>query len=96
MYKNLQLATKNARLKLAVKRNFEQKSHTPCEETGSNDTREIQRQARDVAMRAIKKLGFTLVELAITLVIVGLLIGGILAGQSLIDSAKINSQIQQL
>ncbi|MFQ5353413.1 MAG: prepilin-type N-terminal cleavage/methylation domain-containing protein, partial [Thermodesulfobacteriota bacterium] len=33
--------------------------------------------------------GFTLVELAIVLVIIGLLLGGILKGQELIKSAKV-------
>lgn len=42
------------------------------------------------------KKGFTLIELSIVLVIIGFLISGILIGQSLIKSAKINSQIQQL
>ncbi len=42
------------------------------------------------------KRGFTLVELSIVLVIIGLLIGGILAAQSMVDNAKINSQITQL
>ena len=42
-----------------------------------------------------KRSGFTLVELAIVLVIVGLLIGGILVAQSMISTAKINSQIKQ-
>lgn len=42
-----------------------------------------------------KNQGFTLVELAIVLVIVGLIIGGILAGQDMIKSAEIRSTIQQ-
>lgn len=40
--------------------------------------------------------GFTLVELSIVLVIIGLLIGGILAAQSLISAARINAQVWQL
>ncbi|MFP5393024.1 MAG: prepilin-type N-terminal cleavage/methylation domain-containing protein [Gammaproteobacteria bacterium] len=39
--------------------------------------------------------GFTLVEIAIVLVIIGLLLGGVLKGQSLIDSAKVKNIIQQ-
>jgi prepilin-type N-terminal cleavage/methylation domain-containing protein len=40
--------------------------------------------------------GFTLVEIAIVLVIIGLLLGGVLKGQELIKSAKVKSQIQQI
>lgn len=40
--------------------------------------------------------GFTLVEIAIVLVIVGLLIGGVLKGQALINSAKSNSIIKKM
>lgn len=40
--------------------------------------------------------GFTLVELAIVMVIIGLLIGGILKGQELITSAKVNSTVSTL
>lgn len=42
------------------------------------------------------KKGFTLVELSIVLVIVGLLIGGILVAQSMIGTTKIQAQIKQL
>jgi prepilin-type N-terminal cleavage/methylation domain-containing protein len=38
--------------------------------------------------------GFTLVEIAIVLVIIGLLLGGILKGQELINSAKVKSYAQ--
>ena len=43
-----------------------------------------------------QRRGFTLVELAIVLVIIGLLIGGILAAQSMISTARINAQVQQI
>ena len=42
------------------------------------------------------KKGFTLVELSIVLVIIGLLISGVLVAQSLIQSAKINSLVSQI
>jgi len=40
--------------------------------------------------------GFTLVELAIVLMIIGLLIGGVLRGQELMQNARITSTIQQV
>ena len=43
-----------------------------------------------------KKKGFTLVELSIVLVIIGLLIGGILAAQSMISTTKIQNFIRQV
>ncbi len=39
----------------------------------------------------VKSKGFTLIELSIVLVIVGLLIGGVLKGQALIDNAKVKN-----
>jgi prepilin-type N-terminal cleavage/methylation domain-containing protein len=42
-----------------------------------------------------KQQGFTLIEIAIVLVIIGLLLGGILQGQSLIDSARVRNLISQ-
>lgn len=40
--------------------------------------------------------GFTLVELAIVLVIIGLLLGGILKGQELIAATRVNSTVAQV
>lgn len=39
----------------------------------------------------VKSQGFTLIELSIVLVIIGLLIGGVLKGQALIDNAKVKN-----
>lgn len=41
-----------------------------------------------------KQSGFTLIEIAIVLVIIGLLLGGILKGQELINSAKVKNLAQ--
>lgn len=38
-----------------------------------------------------QQTGFTLIEIAIVLVIIGLLLGGVLKGQALIDSAKVKN-----
>lgn len=43
-----------------------------------------------------KQAGFTLIELAIVLVIIGLLLGGVLRGQELINSAKAKSITAEL
>lgn len=40
--------------------------------------------------------GFTLVELSIVLVIIGLIVGGVLVGQDLIKASEIRSQISQI
>ena len=40
--------------------------------------------------------GFTLIELAIVLVVIGLLLGGILKGQELIESARARNLISQM
>ncbi len=44
---------------------------------------------------SIKQRGFTLVEIAIVLVIIGLLLGGILKGQELITSARVRNIADQ-
>lgn len=43
-----------------------------------------------------QKNGFTLVELAIALMVIGLLIGGVLKGQELIENARVTAAVRQL
>lgn len=45
---------------------------------------------------SINKIGFTLIEMSIVLVIIGLIIGGILTGQDLINAASIRAQTSQI
>jgi prepilin-type N-terminal cleavage/methylation domain-containing protein len=40
--------------------------------------------------------GFTLIELSIVLVIIGLIVGGVLVGRDFIDAAKVRTQISQI
>src|SRR3984957_20998129 len=40
--------------------------------------------------------GFTLIELSIVLVIIGLIVGGILVGQDLIKAAEVRAQLLQI
>lgn len=42
------------------------------------------------------RMGFTLIELSIVLVIIGLIVGGVLAGQDLIKAAQLRASIAQL
>ena len=46
--------------------------------------------------RGAGKHGFTLVELSIVLVIIGLIVGGVLTGRDLIKAAEIRAQISQI
>lgn len=51
--------------------------------------------SRTLKLKPTPESGFTLVEIAIVLVIVGLLLGGVLKGQELINNAKVKNIIQQ-
>lgn len=44
----------------------------------------------------MKQNGFTLIELAIALMVIGLLIGGVLKGQELIENAKVTATIRNI
>ena len=46
--------------------------------------------------RARTEAGFTLIELSIVLVIIGLIVGGVLVGQDLIRAAEIRATITQV
>lgn len=43
----------------------------------------------------IKQVGFTLIELSIVLVIIGLIVGGVLVGQDLIKAAEVRATVSQ-
>ena len=47
-------------------------------------------------LKSLNQKGFTLVEIAIVLVIVGLLLGGVMKGQELINSAKTRALVSKL
>ena len=49
-----------------------------------------------IANKSQTREGFTLVELSIVLVIIGLLIGGILVAQSMIGTTKIQALVRQI
>ena len=46
--------------------------------------------------KSILRAGFTLIELSIVLVIIGLIIGGVLVGRDLISAAAVRAQISQI
>ncbi|PCJ36553.1 MAG: prokaryotic N-methylation site [Cellvibrionales bacterium] len=48
------------------------------------------------AIRSTRQSGFTLVEIAIVLVIIGLILGGVLKGQVLIDNAKYKNFVKDI
>ena len=48
---------------------------------------------KQLKMNSLRQGGFTLVEIAIVLVIIGLLLGGVLKGQEMIENARIKSVV---
>src|SRR5271155_2823005 len=53
-------------------------------------------QTNHHAPAAIGQHGFTLIELSIVLVIIGLIVGGVLVGQDLIRAAEVRATIAQI
>jgi prepilin-type N-terminal cleavage/methylation domain-containing protein len=51
---------------------------------------------QEVLSKNSNRSGFTLIELSIVLVIIGLIVGGVLVGQDLIRAAQIRAQITQI
>jgi prepilin-type N-terminal cleavage/methylation domain-containing protein len=51
---------------------------------------------RAVIARRYAQQGFTLVEMAIVLVIIGLIIGGILKGQEIVNNGRVKAQVAQI
>jgi prepilin-type N-terminal cleavage/methylation domain-containing protein len=47
-------------------------------------------------LREVRYKGFTLIEMSIVLVIIGLIVGGVLAGQSLVAAAGVRATISQI
>ena len=67
--------------------------HVSC---SSSPTVPFQRQPRKESYEMMRKSdGFTLIEIAIVLVIIGLLLGGVLKGQELITGARVRNLISQ-
>jgi prepilin-type N-terminal cleavage/methylation domain-containing protein len=54
------------------------------------------RERKKYSNSHVAKAGFTLVELALVLVIIGLVVGGVLVGQDLIFAAKVRAQTSQI
>src|SRR6202167_3238935 len=52
--------------------------------------------ARSCVKSPASQSGFTLIELSIVLVIIGLIVGGVLVGQDLIRAAEIRATISQI
>jgi len=63
----------------------------------ASDPRRVQAIVNHAQRRAVGNTdGFTLIELSVVLVIIGLIVGGVLVGQNLIAAATVRAQISQI
>ena len=53
-------------------------------------------QTYHIRMQMRQNAGFTLIEISIVLVIIGLIVGGILLGQDLIHAARVRARLGRL
>jgi prepilin-type N-terminal cleavage/methylation domain-containing protein len=56
---------------------------------------DVSSTADETPRRAVATVGFTLIELSIVLVIIGLIVGGVLVGQDLIKAAEVRKIISE-
>jgi prepilin-type N-terminal cleavage/methylation domain-containing protein len=66
-----------------------------CEETLKMQSHAVAPPGR-IALKSALSAGFTLIELSVVLVIIGLIVGGVLVGQELIKAATVRAQITQI
>lgn len=67
-----------------------------CRKCGKNFKAFLSVDSRQLLRNSCSDQGFTLIELSIVLVIIGLIVGGVLVGRDLIAAAAVRAQISQI